>query len=357
MDGGCLIVSQQRFSKPILALSLSLACFVSAFNVNALAWDLGLHSKSEAESAKQASSEKNQKQEELKAEEQKKQEAQKALQENDKELAPKTPEEHYERGLDLFKIAQNQSEKGNLNGQRTLLKEAITEFTQAVTLSMPKTDTAKNDSKSSKESSAKDTSDKPKLTPRAAMPKVAIEAESNIGFAYLTLKNYKEAIKAFEQTLKWNPNHLNTLNGLGTTYTFDKKEDLALQTFEKLVSLDPGNPQYFFNQGSVLQKFERYDEAKTAYEKALALAPQDQRTLFNLATLLDNQGAWAEARPYYVKAKEIAIESPIGLEAFHRIQVIDAQLKAKETEKVSSKKENDTAEPAKGMQPQEDTAH
>lgn len=351
------LVTQKRFSKPMLALALSLASVVGVSSLNALAWDLGLHSKAEAET--------NQKQEERQKnerhlEEQKKQEAQKALQENDKELAPKTPEEHYERGLDLFKIAQNQSEKGNLNGQRTLLKEAITEFMQAVTLSMPKTDTAKNDSKSSKASSSKDsatdTADKPKLTPRAAMPKVAIEAESNIGFAYLTLKNYKEAIKAFEQTLKWNPNHLNTLNGLGTTYAFDKKEALALETFEKLVGLDPGNPQYFFNQGSVLQKFERYDEAKAAYEKALALAPQDQRTLFNLATLLDNQGAWAEARPYYVKAKEIAIESPIGLEAFHRIQVIDAQLKAQETEKLSSKKENVTAEPAKDIQPQEDTA-
>ncbi len=340
-----------------LALSVSLVFGISSTCFKAHAWGLG---SSESKTEKQTEKQKEQPSEaNLDAQKQeirKQEEAQKALQDNDKELAPKTPEEHYERGLDLFKIAQNQSEKGNLNGQRTLLKEAIAEFTEAVTLATPKAPEPKKESSKDSNKENNDQTKKPQLAPRAAMPKVAIEAESNIGFAYLTLKNYKEAIKAFEQTLKWNPNHLNTLNGLGTTYAFDKKETLALESFEKLVKLDPGNAQFFFNQGSVLQRFERYDEAKVAYEKALSLAPQDQRTLFNLASLLDNQGAWAEARPYYVKAKEIAIESPIGLEAFHRIQAIDAQLQAKETEQVSSKKETDLKDHAEGIQPQEDTA-
>lgn len=200
--------------------------------------------------------------------------------------------EAYEQGLEMFKIAQIQAEKGNLNGQRNLLKESIRKFNAAL----------------------------------AADPAM-IEAQSNIGFAYLTLKQYREAIKAFQKALVMNPNHLNTLNGLATTYALDKNIDESVKTFEKLTTLDPGNSQYFFNFGSVLQKVGRVDEAKDAYLEAIRLEPRDQRSLFNLATLYENLGQLRDAKPYYEQAKSAAIETPIGLEAIRRLEAIDKVLK------------------------------
>lgn len=199
----------------------------------------------------------------------------------------------YNKGVELFQIAQIQNEKGNVAGQRKLLKEAINQFNAAL-------------------------KQNPKL----------VEAQSNIGFAHLTLHDYRKAIEAFEKALTINPNHLNTLNGLSTAYAFNNNIDQAIQTFNKLTTLDPGNSQYFFNKGSVLQKAGRIQEAQQAYQQALKIQPNDQRALFNMGTLYENQGKLEEARPYYEKAKGVEIGNTIGLEAIRRLESIDAALKS-----------------------------
>jgi tetratricopeptide (TPR) repeat protein len=198
----------------------------------------------------------------------------------------------YNKGVELFQIAQIQNEKGNSAGQKQLLKQAIQHFETAL----------KQNSK-------------------------LVEAQSNIGFAYLTLHDYRKAINAFEKALAINPKHLNTLNGLSTAYAFNDNIDKSIQTFNKLTTLDPGNSQYFFNKGSVLQRAGRIDEARQAYEQALKIHPNDQRTLFNLGTLYENQGKLQEARPYYEKAKGVEIGNTIGLEAMHRLEAIDSALR------------------------------
>jgi len=198
----------------------------------------------------------------------------------------------YNKGVELFQIAQIQSEKGNVNGQKQLLKEAINHFEAAL-------------------------KQNPKL----------VEAQSNVGFAYLTLHQYHKAIESFQKALSINPKHLNTLNGLSTAYAFDNKIDDAIKTFNQLTTLDPGNSQYFFNKGSVLQRAARIDEARVAYEQALKIQPGDQRTLFNLGTLYENQGKLEVAKSFYQKAKGVEIGNTIGLEAIQRIEAIDNALK------------------------------
>ncbi len=168
----------------------------------------------------------------------------------EEELAPAISNQGidaYNRGVELFQIAQTQAERGNITGQKDLLRESIHNFEKAVELS-------------------------PDL----------VEAQSNVGFAWLTLKKYKKAIKAFEKALTINDKHLNTLNGLSTAYAFKGDTDSALETFERLTTLDPGNPQYFFNKASILQKDKRDIDAIEAYKKALHLQPNHQRRLFNL---------------------------------------------------------------------------
>jgi tetratricopeptide (TPR) repeat protein len=200
-------------------------------------------------------------------------------------------EEQYNRGVEQFQLSQGQAERGNVAGQRSLLKAAISSFESAVKLN-------------------------PKL----------IEAQSNIGFAYLTLNDHRKAVRAFESALKLDPKHLNTLNGLATTYSLMNQTDKALLTFNQLTELSPSNPQYFFNKGAVLQKANRLEEARKAYETALKLNPDDQRTLFNLATLLDNLGQTDAARETYQHAKRVDVSSPIGLEAIRRLEMLDSSV-------------------------------
>lgn len=209
---------------------------------------------------------------------------------SDTEQALTTAEEHYNRGVYLFQVAQNQREKGNTNGQHDLLKQSIKNFKSAL-------------------------EQDPQL----------VEAQSNLGFAYLTLNKHKDAIKAFKKALNLNPQHLNSLNGLGTTYALTNRTEQSLQQFDRLIMLDPGNVQYRFNRASILQKAKRLTEAQSAYQDALKLDPSHQASWFNLATLHENNGQLTEALTGYKKAKAIDITSSIGLESVNRIQWIELE--------------------------------
>jgi Flp pilus assembly protein TadD len=204
----------------------------------------------------------------------------------------------YNKGCELFSIAKAQGQKGNQGGEKQLLRESLKQFQSAL---------LKN----------------PKLT----------EAQSNIGFVYLTQRDYHRAIDAFQKALALNPQHLNTLNGMATAYAFDGSIDKASLTFDKLTTLAPGNSEYYFNKGSVLQKAGRLQDAQTAYEAALKIQPTNQFALFNMGTLLENQGRFDEAKTYYERAKGVEIGNTAGLEAMHRLDEINASLSRKKEAK------------------------
>jgi tetratricopeptide (TPR) repeat protein len=314
----------------------------------------------------------------------------------DKQIMPEQPptsKEYYEKGLELFRVAQLQSEKGNAIGQKTLLKEAIKSFEQSIQLekkqislceeeerkakkvkpssTQPKQEKKITPSKQDKNLKISESKDSGELAPAfeetvqesenqqpgtisfPAQPssactvetlkksnKIILESQSNIGFVYLTLRQYNDAVKNFQIVLDANPHHLNTLNGLANAYALENKIDEAIKTFNQLTELDPGNSQFFFNKGSVLQKAGQTAEAQLAYQEALRLDPQDQRSLFNLGTLFENKGLYEDAKPFYQKAKNIAIGNQIGLEALRRIEKIDKNL----------------AEKSKELAPEDDTA-
>lgn len=203
--------------------------------------------------------------------------------------------EVYNQGVELFQVGQIQAEKGNKRGQQKLLEEAIHKFETA-------------------------------LTKDAQL----VEAQSNIGFAYLTMEEHRNAVKAFNKALAINDKHLNSLNGLSTAYAFDGKIEESIRAYDRLTQLDPANPQYFFNKGSVLHKAGRLNEAKEAYQEALRIDPAYQRALFNMGTLLENRGELSAALPFYEKAKGSEIGNTIGLEAIRRIEAIQSALGSSE---------------------------
>jgi Flp pilus assembly protein TadD len=195
--------------------------------------------------------------------------------------------DEYNKGVELFQVAQGQAEKGNVNGQQVLLQEAVKHFRQAL-----------------------------QLNPKR------VESQSNIGFVELTLRRYKPAVRAFEQALRIQPDHPNTLNGLATAFTLLDQPDNALRVLNRLLQVAPDNAQYWFNQGCVLQKTKRFDAARKSYAQALSINPSDQRTLFNLATLAEAQGNQSEAIRLFTQAKNTGIDTPIGLEAYRRLQAL-----------------------------------
>ncbi len=203
-----------------------------------------------------------------------------------------TAKDRYNRGVYLFQVGQQQAQTGNHKGQQDLVKKAIVEFDAAL-----------------------------------ALDATLVEAQSNIGFAYLTMGKAKHAIKAFNKALALNKNHLNSLNGLATAQAHRKLYVDSLQTFDKLTTLDPGNAEYWFNKGSIHQKNQQTDAAEYAYQQALKINPGHQQTWFNLGTLYENLHEFDDAQDAYTHVKSIDITTPIGLEATNRLQWLEAELK------------------------------
>ena|GEM_PF-4688485 len=60
----------------------------------------------------------------------------------------------------------------------------------------------------------------------------------HLGDAHIFLKNYEEAITAFRQTIKLNPNFIRTYFILAESYLLNKDEDSALKTYDSLREID-----------------------------------------------------------------------------------------------------------------------
>jgi lipoprotein NlpI len=221
------------------------------------------------------------------------------------------PQEAYNRGVELFNYAQLQLQNGNYNGHLQQLNLAREAFENAL----------KGD---------------PSL----------VEAQSNIGYVYLTQKDYPKAIKAFDKALLLNDKHLSSLNGLATTYALRNKLAVALTYYQRLTELAPGNDQFWFNQGSILQRMDQPEDAKAAYDEALKINPKNQRAWFNIGTLYENQGAAEQALTAYQKVKSIDLSNPIGLEALNRIKRIQTEAAQKQAaDNISSAAKPDVIKP------------
>lgn len=219
--------------------------------------------------------------------------------------------ETYNHGVELFRAAQEEAQRGERYNHWKLLRQSQSTFRKAL-----------------------------KLEPSL------VEAHSNLGFTWLSAERYDKAIDSFQDALKVNPKHLGSLNGLATAYSLNQELDKALATFEILNTLAPGNAQYWFNRGSVLQKYGQAEAAETAYRQTLKLEPEHQAAWFNLATLFDNAGETGKARQAYEKAKEAGIDTPIGLESYRRLKALDRSVLLPE-----STQADDTQAPSKKSTP------
>lgn len=229
----------------------------------------------------------------------------------------------YNQGVERFRAAQQEGQRGELASQGRLLNQAAKLFKQAL-----------------------------------ALQPTLVEAQSNLAYVQLAKRRYGAAIRAFKQALSLQARHTNSLNGLATAYTLNQQYEEALATYETLLQLAPGEPQYWFNKGSVHHRAGQWPQARAAYEEAVRLEPTHQAALFNLGTLLESQTDWQAALQQYDKAKAVNPSNPVGLEALRRYQRIQSLLgrqlleqQAPDAGKPASKPPSETETPSSSSLP------
>src|SRR5260370_21566426 len=89
------------------------------------------------------------------------------------------------------------------------------------------------------------------------------------------LKRDEEALAAYEQAIRLDPNDADAYNNKGNAlYTLNRDEE-ALAAYEQAIRLDPNEANYYIFKGFALDDLKRYEEVLAAYEQAISLDPND----------------------------------------------------------------------------------
>ncbi len=103
-------------------------------------------------------------------------------------------------------------------------------------------------------------------------PQYAI-AYYNRGTAYYNLQEYSRAIEDFDRAIALDPNDTFSYIGLGSLYYKLKEYQRAKMDFDRAILLNPQNADAYNRRGNVYVALQEFQKAITDYDRALAINP------------------------------------------------------------------------------------
>lgn len=82
---------------------------------------------------------------------------------------------------------------------------------------------------------------------------------------------YEEAIKAFDEALKINPQFVDAWNNKGFALADLGRYEEAIIAYDEALKINPQDADVWFNKGVALKNLGRIDEANKAFDEALKL--------------------------------------------------------------------------------------
>ena len=125
------------------------------------------------------------------------------------------------------------------------------------------------------------------------------------------LKRYSEAIEACRVALKINPNFSDAWNTLGIAYDHLNQYSEAIEAFRQVLRINPEDVDAWNNLGITYTDLKRYSEAIEAFRQALKINPDSVLALSNLGVAYDDQEQYSEAIEVYRKALKINPENAL----------------------------------------------
>ncbi|STX27881.1 methyltransferase [Legionella beliardensis] len=115
-----------------------------------------------------------------------------------------------------------------------------------------------------------------------------------------------QAIGLYEQILKQNPKHLQSLHFLGLAQAQLGDTAQAIECFTRALDLEPNSPIIYNNLANTYKKLYQLDQAIFYYQKAIDLAPDYAQAHNNLASIYAMQGLNQQALHHYHLALQAA---------------------------------------------------
>jgi predicted O-linked N-acetylglucosamine transferase (SPINDLY family) len=129
---------------------------------------------------------------------------------------------------------------------------------------------------------------------------------TNLGIVLVSAKkNGEEAIAAYRESLRLDPNNAKACSNLGNLLKEKWELQEAEALYRKAIELEPNYALALSNLGSLLMDRRQYEEAEAVLRKSLALNPAIIATTKTLGMLLEkNKQRTAEAAPLFKTAGE-----------------------------------------------------
>jgi len=133
-----------------------------------------------------------------------------------------------------------------------------------------------------------------------------------LGGACFRLKEYANALTAFQNTLNLSPNDATAYNNLGTTLQALGNLKKAIQHFQKAASLNPKYITAFINLGNASKKAGKLELARKAFQQAATLNPHEPGPFLALGLTLISMRRHREAITPIKRFTQLAPENPEG---------------------------------------------
>jgi tetratricopeptide (TPR) repeat protein len=131
------------------------------------------------------------------------------------------------------------------------------------------------------------------------------DAYNNKGVDLYDLKRYEEAIVAYDQAIRLDPNNADAYYNKGNTLYDLKRYEEAIAACDQAIYLNSNDADAYKNKSIALYDLRRYEEAIAAYDQVIRLNPNDAIAYYNKGIALNNLKRYEEAIGVYDQATRL----------------------------------------------------
>ena len=142
-----------------------------------------------------------------------------------------------------------------------------------------------------------------------ALPKNSV-ALSNLGNVYLQLKEYGNALEAYDKSIRLDAKYEEAWSNKGNALHELKRYEEAIACHDKAISLNHHYAEAWSNKGNVLAELKRYEEAIACHDKAISLNPHYAEAWSNKGNVLNELKRYDEAFASHDRALSLKNDIP-----------------------------------------------
>jgi Flp pilus assembly protein TadD len=150
------------------------------------------------------------------------------------------------------------------------------------------------------------------------------QAYFGLGYLYARFNMNDAAVRMYEMALRFDPNHVDSMNNLAMMYFHSGNYDDALDLMQKVVATGD-NADSEYNLGSIYLEKNQPDVALQAFLKAVALRPNDASIFNNMALTYEKLGKKQDAQDAWNKVLQYSDDADLLQQAKTHLDFLQTQ--------------------------------